>query len=250
MNDVENPAQYLVQGSMLEEQRVISELLQAGVRQPRILLWQYDKPAIIMGCSQRPDESQLRRAAQHGLPIMRRGSGGGAVLAGPWMLSVTLFIPADHPVGKLDIIKIFNWFEQLWTKALVASGVTCKGVDKPLIERSKETSKREGVEWACYASLSHGEVVSLDGRKLVGLAQIRKRKAVALVSGLHLKPCDWQALCHVVVDDRDQAAVLEALNADVEQLTGGSAGERMPLIIQRLIDALPDEFEILRSNEI
>lgn len=231
---------------MLEEQGIITDLLNAGVRQPQLLLWQYDTPAIIMGCSQRPDDGQRQRALQEGLAIERRGSGGGAVLAGPWMLSVTVLVPAEHPVGQLDIIKIFSWLEQIWIRALQESGVSCKGVDKPLIEQSKQIAKREGVEWACYASLSHGEVVSLDGRKLVGLAQIRKRKGVALVSGLHLRSCDWQALCHVVADEPRQASVLESLNTDIEQLSAVPAADLLPQIIDRFVQELPEGFEILQ----
>ncbi len=249
MNDIENPIRSLIQGGMPEEQKIISDVLNAEVRAPRLLLWQYDTPAIIMGCSQRPDDHQHQRAEQEGLPIMRRGSGGGAVLAGPWMLSITLFIPAEHPVGKLDIIRIFGWLEQIWSRALLEAGVPCKGVDKPLIERSKEIASRNGVEWACYASLSHGEVVSPDGRKLVGLAQIRKRKGIALVSGLHLQSCDWRALCHVVTDDTRQAPVLESLNSDAEQLSGTPAADLLPEIIHHFTRALPEDFELLTSAE-
>lgn len=237
----------IIQGSMLDEQRAITGLLNDGVEKPQLLLWQYDKAAVIMGCSQRPDDGQLQRAERAGLAIMRRGSGGGAVLAGPWMLSATLIIPPDHPVGKLDLIQLFGWFEQVWTKALIDCGVSCKGVDKSLIDRSKQVSKDAGVQWACYASLSHGEVVSPDGRKLVGLAQIRKRKGIALVSGLHLQSCDWRALCQVVVDDVDQAPVLESLNSDAEQLSGVAATKLLPEIIARFIAALPKDVEVLTS---
>ncbi|MEH6826196.1 MAG: hypothetical protein V7629_20085 [Motiliproteus sp.] len=229
---------------MVEEQRIITDRLNTGVSLPQVLLWQYDTPAIIMGCSQRPDEAQLLRAEEAGLPIMRRGSGGGAVLAGPWMLSVTLLIPETHRVGALNIIEIFNWLEQIWTKALIECGVLCKGVDKTLIDQSKQISKRHGLEWACYAALSHGEVVSPDGRKLVGLAQIRKRKGIALVSGLHLYPCDWRVLCNVVVNDPDKDTALESLNSNVEQLSGASAINLMPKIIHHFMLGLPEEFEI------
>ncbi|MEH6650603.1 MAG: hypothetical protein V7707_11310 [Motiliproteus sp.] len=239
----------IIQGSMLDEQRVITDLLNAGVATPQLLLWQYDKPAVIMGCSQRPDDGQLQRAERAGLAMMRRGSGGGAVLAGPWMLSVTLFIPPEHPVGSLDLIQLFGWFEQIWTRALIDCGVSCKGVDKALIERSKQISKDAGVQWACYASLSHGEVVSLDGRKLVGLAQIRKRKGIALVSGLHIKSCDWRALCDVVVDDISQAPVLESLNSDAEQLSGIAAIKLLPEVIRRLTEELPQDVEVLKPAQ-
>ncbi len=246
MNVPEYSVAPVIQGSMLEEQRVISERLNAGVNEPQLMLWQYDEPAIIMGCSQRPDEGQLQRAAKAQLPIMRRGSGGGAVLAGPWMLSATLFIPTEHPVGKLDLIKLFGWIERIWIEALIECDVSCRGVDKALIDQSKQISKQQGVEWACYASLSHGEVVSPDGRKLLGLAQIRKRKGIALVSGLHLQPCDWRVLCDVVVNDKAQAAVLESLNSNAEQLSRASAARLLPKIIRSLTKGLPEDFQRLQ----
>ncbi|WP_432472252.1 lipoate--protein ligase family protein [Amphritea sp. HPY] len=235
----------LRQGTMPQEQQVITDYLEKGVAKPSFLLWQYQTPAIIMGCSQRPDEEQLHRAEQAGLPIMRRGSGGGAVLAGPWMLSFTVFIPTGHQVAELNLIEIFGWLEQIWIAALESVGVACKGVDKPLIDYSKQVSKQHEIDWACYAALSHGEVVSLDNRKLVGLAQIRKRKGIALVSGLHLSSCDWSLLSHVVVNRPEQGGILESLNCDAEQLSGISGVELLPAVIDAFIAALPDDFELI-----
>jgi len=243
MSDIANLGFSVKQGRMLEEQAVISDHLKSGITQPQLLLWQYDTPAIIMGCSQRPDEGQQQRAEQAGLPIMRRGSGGGAVLAGPWMLSATLLIPVEHPVATLNLIELFRWLEPLWLKALIDSGVPCKGVDKAMIEESKVISKQHGVEWACYASLSHGEVVSPDGRKLVGLAQIRKRKGIALVCGLQLAPCDWTVLSDVVANDPQQGAILDSLNSNAAQLSGVSITALLPEIIERFIACLPGDFE-------
>ena len=64
MNDAEHSCPSVIRGSMLEEHSIISDLLTTGVRHPQVLLWQYDTAAIIMGCSQRPDEGQLQRAEQ------------------------------------------------------------------------------------------------------------------------------------------------------------------------------------------
>ncbi len=247
MNDPKQPCHQLIRGSMRDEQRIITDLINRGVTQPQLLLWQYDSPAISMGCSQRPDESQIQRAAWAGLTIMRRGSGGGAVLVGPWMLSVTLLIPQEHSLGAFNLIEIFGWLEQIWLKALLASGVDCQGVDKVRIDQSKAISKGQGVDWACYASLSHGEIISPDGRKLVGLAQIRKQKTIALVSGLHLGPCDWAVLSEVVVDDPGQSAVLESLNSHVAELSARPIGQLLPQIIHLLLQELPEGFEILKG---
>ena len=235
----------LIHGTMPEEQGRIAAILEAGVEQPQALFWQYDQAAVIMGCSQKPMPDQEDRANAAGLPITRRRSGGGAVLAGPWMLSVTLFIPTDHPVSQQNIIEIFGWFEQIWIAALERCGVPCRGVNPIEIDRSKVISEEQGLKWACYAGLSHGELVSPDGRKLVGLAQIRKRKGVALVSGLHLSPCNWDTLSSVVVDRPEQGELLQALNADAETLSGQPAEQILPAVINALTDLLPADFRMI-----
>ncbi len=233
----------LIVGSMPDEQQRISDILEAGVEMPSVLFWQYDQAAVIMGCSQRPSEDQLQRSQEAGLPILRRRSGGGAVLAGPWMFSVTVFIPPDHPVATQNIIEIFSWLEQIWMGALLACRIPCKGVDLQLIEQSKLISQEENLKWACYASLSHGEIVSEDGRKLVGLAQIRKRKGVALVSGLHLYPCDWNELSSIVVGSPEPGASLQGLNSDAQGLSGVSAEQLLPDLIKAFIERLPADFQ-------
>lgn len=239
---MDNNLESLIIGSMPDEQQRIGELLTTGVEQPQVLFWQYDQAAVIMGCSQRPDEGQLRRAENAGLPLIRRRSGGGAVLAGPWMLSVTVFIPPEHPLAKQNIIEIFSWLEQIWIDTLVACGVPCKVVDQAMIEQSKTISQQQDLKWACYASLSHGEIVSHDGRKLVGLAQIRKRKGIALVSGLHLSPCDWRQLSSIVVDLPQQGDALARLNSDAQSLAGCAAEQLLPKIIDAFVARIPVEF--------
>ncbi len=239
-----NSFQSLVIGSMPDEQQRISEVLEAGVEQPQVLFWQYDQAAVIMGCSQRPDDGQIQRAERAGLPLLRRRSGGGAVLAGPWMLSVTVFIPPDHPVAKQNIIEIFSWLEQIWLDTLHHCGVPCKGVDQAMIDQSKVVSQARDLKWACYAALSHGEIVSEDGRKLVGLAQIRKRKGIALVSGLHLCPSDWSQLSRVVVDNVQQGKALEQLNCDAQTLSRRSAGMLLPELIAAFTARIPGDFTL------
>lgn len=229
---------HIYSGGMPEEQARISEVLSVPVNEPQLLIWRYAEPAIIMGRSQRPDDSMLQRGRDRSIPVQQRGSGGGAVLAGPWMLSVTLFLPTDHPAAELGIIDIFKWFEAAWLEVLLDNGVTCRSVDEAMINTSKVRAKQEGVEWACYAGLSHGELVSLQGRKLLGLAQIRKRNGVALVSGLHLSPCNWSLLAEVVVNQPELGESLQRLNSDCFTLSDKSADALLLPLVSDLRDRM------------
>ncbi|WP_271273486.1 lipoate--protein ligase family protein [Aliamphritea hakodatensis] len=238
MSATSEMASHIYSGGMPEEQAKIDAVLSAPVAEPKLLIWRYAEPAVIMGRSQRPDNEMLQRAAARNIPVQQRGSGGGAVLAGPWMLSVTLFLPTAHPAADLGIIDIFKWFEAAWLKILQDQGIPCQSVDEPMIAESKITARAQGVEWACYAGLSHGELVSADGRKLLGLAQIRKRNGVALVSGLHLSPCEWPLLAEVVADASSLGAVLARLNSDCDSLSGKNADTLLYPLVDDLIRTL------------
>jgi len=234
-------------GDITQEQAVINGQLDGTIKQPEVLLWLYNQEGIILGCSQRLSPEQRQRAREYSLPHLRRGSGGGAVLAGPWMLSVSIFIPNSHPIVKSNIVKAFSWLEQIWEKSLTEKGIDCRGVNKNDIEQSKQFAKSHGLEWACYGSLSYGEIVCPQGKKLVGLAQIRKRAGVVLVSGLNLSPFDWRPLCDVVNSHIEAAPILAQMNNYCSELTGQTVDVLLPKTIESFINNLPSEFNLIPS---
>jgi len=229
---------------MEKEQEQISFRINQRIEQPQIMFWHYDKPGIILGCSQRLNEAQIKISEQYKLPWVRRSSGGGAVLAGPWMLSVTLFVPYDHQIAKGNIINIFSWLEQIWLKVLAENNINCRGVDKAMIAQSKDYAKKNELEWACYGSLSHGEIVCPQGYKLVGLAQIRKASGVTLVSGLNLSTFDWQPLSEIVNSKKESAKLLASHNNYCSQLSTLPIKQLIPKIIKSFIEILPSDFSI------
>jgi len=238
-------SQLLHFGDMTQEQAAINEQLDGIIKKPEVLLWLYNQQGIILGCSQRLSPEQVLRAQDYSLPYLRRGSGGGAVLAGPWMLSTSIFIPNGHPIAKGNIVKAFSWLEQIWQKSLTAIGIDCRAVNKDDIKKSKHFSKSNNLEWACYGSLSYGEIVCLQGKKLLGLAQIRKRAGVVLVSGLNLAPFDWRPLCDVVNSHIADAPILAQMNNYCSELTGQTVDMLLPQIIASFINNLPAEFNLI-----
>ena len=92
--------------------------------------------------------------------------------------------------------------------------------------------------WACYGSLSPWELVDSEGRKLVGLAQQRRRDANLLVSGLLAGAPDWPLLCRALGREADLAR-LSAWTTSIEALRGEPLGDRVIIdIAQRLETAI------------
>ncbi len=169
-------------------------------------------PALVLGSTQ-PDPGVT------GVEVVRRRSGGGAVLLRPdetvW---VDVVVPAGDALWSDDVGRSFWWLGEAWAKALGGGLSVHRG---PLI-RTRWSSA------VCFAGVGAGEVVAADGAKAVGMAARRTRAwalfqcavplrwdPAAYVELLHLPPEATEDLAHVAhpLSDRTPAAVLEAFLA-------------------------------------
>lgn len=134
-------------------------------------LWfhEADGPALVLGSTQAEEVADRSALARHGAALVRRHSGGGAVLVEPGGLTwVDVVLPATDPLWERDVGRSFSWLGEAWVATLDALGIEAERHDGPL---------RRG-EWGrlvCFAGLGPGEVVDRGGAKLVGLAQRRTR---------------------------------------------------------------------------
>ena len=128
-------------------------------------------PSVVLGSTQSEVHIDRTRAAAVGTAVVRRRSGGGAVLVDPedpvW---IDVWVPAGDPLWRADVGRAFDWLGDAWVEALRLSGIT--GV----------SARRQGylscTRWSslvCFGGVGTGEVVTDDGRKVVGLAQRRNR---------------------------------------------------------------------------
>ncbi|MHB1711798.1 MAG: lipoyl protein ligase domain-containing protein, partial [Acidimicrobiales bacterium] len=111
------------------------------------------------------------RAVRQGVEVVRRRSGGGAVLVVPgdpvW---VDVWVPCDDPLWSEDVARAFDWLGEVWTATLLAVG--CDGVSA---HRGGYVRHTRWSSLACFGGLGRGEVVASDGRKIVGVSQRRTR---------------------------------------------------------------------------
>jgi lipoate-protein ligase A len=183
------------------------------------------RPALVLG------RGQAEPAAAGALPVVRRGSGGGAVLMDADLLSLDVLIPAAHPLLGGDLGDVFVAVGRAWAAALADLGLPAAQVHETAGTARRLGNERERfLAGVCYATPGRGEVL-VDGRKLVGLAQRRRRAGALVQCGMLWR---WQP-----------APLLAALGADTgdEQVLGAAVG------LTDLLSPAPSEGEVVAAVE-
>jgi lipoate-protein ligase A len=127
------------------------------------------------------------------------------------MLGVSVVLPAEHRLVDRNIARSYGWFGEVFAGWLRGAGVNARLVAQPLAAGE--------LRWACFAGLSHGEVV-VDDRKLVGLAQARRRPGTLFAAGLLVARTPWELLCDVMGQPAEHAPLLAARTASCAELLG------------------------------
>jgi len=130
---------------------------------PTLWLLAVDRPALVLGSTQ-PDPG----AVSPGLDVVRRHSGGGAVLATRDVVWIDVFVPAADRLWSADVGRAFGWLGRAWLDALAEVGITGAACHDGALVRTRWSDA------VCFAGLGPGEV-TVAGRKVVGISQRRRR---------------------------------------------------------------------------
>ena len=113
-------------------------------------------------------DGDVARAA--GVDVVRRRSGGGAVLVTPddpvW---IDVWVPLGDERWSADVTGAFGWLGAAWGATL-----TRLGLDGVEVQGSGPGVCTRWSSLVCFGGVGAGEV-SVQGRKVVGLAQRRNR---------------------------------------------------------------------------
>lgn len=138
--------------------------------EPSVWIFEVTAPALVLGSTQ-PDsivDHQACRAA--GVEVVRRRSGGGAVLLDPGdAVWVDLVVPTGHHLADPDVGRATWWVGDAWAATLERLGVTGEAYRGPMVRTSWSSL-------VCFAGLGPGEV-TVGGAKTVGVSQRRVRQA-------------------------------------------------------------------------
>lgn len=136
-----------------------------------------DRSALVLGSAQDGSVADQAACREAGVEVVRRRSGGGAVLVVPGeLLWLDVVLPADDPLWQRDVSRAFLWLGEVWQAALADLGV---GAD---LHRGALV-RTPWSDLVCFAGLGTGELtVARPGpggaaAKVVGLSQRRTRTA-------------------------------------------------------------------------
>jgi lipoate---protein ligase len=158
----------------------LSDVLARFATEPSVWWHAAERPTLLLGAGQ----------SEHGIGaspigITRRHSGGTAVLATPNVLGLDVLLPRGHRLAIPDVVEGYRWFGECWAETVRRLGLDAHvvGVAEARAAPAPPADLATAVRLACFGTLSPYEVV-VGGRKLIGLAQVRRRNVV-LQSGLH-----------------------------------------------------------------
>jgi len=201
------------------EQQRVRELLDAGVTVPQLMTWHYDSPAVVLGRGQRPSVEQRESALRERVALVSRSSGGGAVMAGPWMLSLTMLLPSSHELARASLPAGYRTIGEACCRALGRFSIGTVLARGGSTGGPKRLSQTDVPEWACFATVSHGELLAAGDRKVVGISQVRRRDAIAICVGVLIDRPDWESLVRVWLG-RDDPGTVRQLETRTASCTG------------------------------
>jgi lipoate-protein ligase A len=142
---------------------------------PEIWVHEITAPALVLGSTQRgPGVADEVACAEAGIEVVRRRSGGGAVLLLPGeVVWVDVILPAGHDGWADDVHRPMVWLGERLAEAFSAAGLSGAEVHRGAM-RSTSHSRL-----ICFDGLGPGEL-TIGGIKLVGISQRRTRAAARL----------------------------------------------------------------------
>lgn len=215
-----------------------------------------DRPILVLGSTQAATVVDLPRLRHAGVELVRRRSGGGAVLLGPGaQVWVDMWVPRDDSLWSDEPRRSAERVGEWWAASL-SLGLS-PGDGRVTVHRGPAVPGPAG-DLVCFAGVGAGEVL-VDGRKLVGLAQWRSRQG-ALVHGCAYRAWDPAGIAGLLATgararkdgtgdpegDGGHAALAAALDGCAVGLDEVGAAA---WTVDQLLAALPDRssWEILRD---
>jgi len=166
----ESPDAVLTDGaSNMARDEAILQAVGAGLAPPTLRLYGWQPACLSLGYGQRVSDADEARLRDHGWLLVRRLSGGRAILHVD-ELTYSLVLPADHPLTAGSVMDSYRRISAALIGAVQRLGAVSETA-------RRETTGRAEVRAVCFETPSDYEITA-NGKKLVGSAQVRQARAV------------------------------------------------------------------------
>jgi len=197
----------------------ILEAAASGASPPTLRLYAWEPACLSLGYAQPFDDVDHQELQALGWDLVRRPSGGRAILHSD-ELTYALIAPADNPHFAGSVLDSYRHLSKGLAAALSSLGL------KPEVNAQHRDQYIEHTSPVCFQVPSAYEI-TVQGKKLIGSAQVRRRGGVLQHGSLPLEG-DITRVCRVLSfasqSERDQAAAtLEEQASTVEGLLGKPA---------------------------
>lgn len=216
------------------DEALLDELEENG-GDPVLRFWESDRLFVVLGLGGHlTDEVHIPACEQDGVPMLRRTSGGGTVLQGPGCLSYALVLPLTFHSDLLNIRSTNRFIlERIakalhqWHPAIAFRGISDLAIDGLKISGNAQRRKRKALLF--HGTLLHGMQGDLIGRYL----KHPKREPDYRIGRPH---ASFLATIDAAPQDIKQA-IAEAWSA--ESLLKSWPHTRMPGAIARITERTP-----------
>jgi len=160
-------------------EQVLSDEVAAGRRPPTLRIWEWERPSVVIGSFQSlRNEVDDEAARRHGVTVVRRITGGGAMFNEPGnTITYSLYAPASL-VDGMSFVESYEFLDQ-WVLAALAE----LGVQATYVPINDITSPEGKIGGAAQRRLASGAVLhhvmmayDMDAQKMVEVLRIGRTK--------------------------------------------------------------------------
>lgn len=174
----------------------ILEHIYRGEAMPTLRLYSWDPPCLSLGYAQSFNDVDVERLHAHGWDVVRRVTGGRAILHTD-ELTYSVAGPAEEPVLSGGVLESYNRLAQALLHAV-------KSLSMPVeMKEHEDGHTQQNLNPVCFEVPSTYEI-TVNGKKLIGSAQARKKEGVLQHGSLPLTG-DLTRICDALVFEDESA---------------------------------------------
>ena len=175
----------------------VLESVANGLQLPTLRLYGWRPMCLSLGYGQRTRDADLGRLQAHGWHLLRRPTGGKAILHGD-ELTYSLSLPLTHPLAAANVIESYRRISRGLLQTLRNLGLSA------VSEHQVHQGQIQGP--VCF-DISSPYEITVNQRKIIGSAQLRRRGGLLQHGTIPLSG-DIARICDALTFDSPQARQL------------------------------------------